>query len=85
MSVPDTPRPEPPLPAPANAGLGGCLVALLVLIGIVLLLPGICSLLFMVPFLLGQVPVGDWVITWLITFVIAAGGIALIRYALRNR
>ena len=58
--------------------------ALLVLIGIVLLLPGICSLLFMVPFLLGAGSVSDWVVLWLMTFLLAAGGSALIRYAVRN-
>ena len=84
MSGPE-PRPEPPSPVPANADLGGCLVALLVLIGIVLLLPGICSLIFMVPFMFGQGSVGVWGVVWPITFVIAAGGIALIRYAVRNR
>jgi hypothetical protein len=47
------------------------------LIGIALLLPGICSLIFMIPFMLGQGPVGEWVIAWLITFIIAAGGIGL--------
>ena len=83
MSAPRE-SPPPGLPPP-RAGLGGCLVALLVVIGIALLLPGICSLIFMIPFMLGQGPVGEWVIAWLITFIIAAGGIGLIRYALRNR
>ena len=59
-------------------------MALLGLIGIVLMLPGICSF-FMIPFLLdGDLP-GGWGLVWVITFLIAAGGIALIRYAVRNR
>jgi hypothetical protein len=76
--------PPPGLPPP-RAGLGGCLVALLVLIGIVLVLPGICSLVFMIPLLLGRSSPGGWGLVWLITFLIAAGGIALIRYAVKNR
>ena len=82
MSAPgESPPPELP---PSGAGLGGCLVALLGLIGIVLMLPGICSLLFMIPFLLNGDSPGGWGLVWVITFFIAAGGIALIRYAVQN-
>ena len=43
MSVPETPRPVAgPQPAPASRR-GGCLPVLLALLGIVLMLPGICS------------------------------------------
>jgi len=51
----------------------------------VLVLPGICSLVFMIPLLLGRSSPGGWGLVWLITFLIAAGGIALIRYAVKNR
>ena len=63
--------------------MGGCLTVFLMLIGIVLLLPGICSLLFM-----GASGVrigGDIAGLILLTFLIAAGGIALIVFAVRNR
>ena len=49
------------------------------------LLPGLCSLFFMIPFLIGEGPVGGLGMVWLMTFVIAAGGILLIGYAWRNR
>ena len=84
MSAPGE-SPPPGLPPPPAPGLGGCLVALLGLIGLAMMLPGICSLLFMIPFLLGRSSPSGWGLVWLITFLIAAGGIALIRYAVKNR
>jgi hypothetical protein len=82
MSVPDTPPPPEPPQQPTYNRLGGCAAAFLILIGVVLLLPGICSLGFMVAMGSGQGPLP---LLWLLTFAIAAGGIALIRYAIRNR
>jgi hypothetical protein len=76
--------PEPGLPVPTRRpqGIGGCLAGLLVLVGIVLLLPGLCSLVFMFA---GVGADGGIAILWLISFAIGAGAIALIRYAIRNR
>ena len=73
-----------PAPPPRPQGMGGCLAIFLVLVGIVLLLPGICSLLFIG---LGGFGGGDGSIVglWLLSFLIAAGGIALIAFAVRNR
>ena len=85
MSVPDVPLPPEPPGArrTGKAGLGGCLVVLFGVIGIVLLLPGVCSLAFMVHVKGdGRSGLGG---LWLTTFVIAAGGILLIGYAWRNR
>ena len=80
------PGESPPAELPSSSkDLGGCLVALLGLIGIAMMLPGICSLLFMIPFVLGRSSPGGWELVWLITFLVAAGGIALIRYAVKNR
>jgi len=56
-------------------------MVLLILIGVVLLLPGLCSLVFM-GFAGGGGGLG---LLYLVTFAIAAGGIMLIRYAIRNR
>jgi hypothetical protein len=56
-------------------------MALLILVGIVLLLPGICSVIAAGMF--GGS--GGLALIYLATFAIAAGGIALIRYAIRNR
>jgi hypothetical protein len=75
--------PLPPDPSPRPQGMGGCMVAFLVLIGVVLLLPGICSLLFMGA---SGVKIGaDIAGLMLLTLAIAAGGIALIVFAVRNR
>jgi hypothetical protein len=84
MSVPDAPPPNGADPA-ARRAIGGFLAALLILIGIVLLLPGLCSLFFVTAFLSGKGSAGGLGVLWLITFVVAAGGILLIRYAWRNR
>jgi hypothetical protein len=84
MSVPDIPphaplgsRPERP------QGLGGCLVAFLVVVGIVLVLPGLCSLIFLGVF--GIQGLGAMLLVFLLTFVVGIGGIMLIRYAVKNR
>ena len=74
LSPPPTGRPK---------GLGGCLVAFLVLVGIVLLLPGLCSLAFMIAF--GGRDAGPIGLLWLVCFAIGIGGIMLIRYAVKNR
>ena len=83
MSVPDIPphaplgsRPERP------QGLGGCLVAFLVVVGIVLVLPGLCSLIF-----LGMIGGGggSLVLLWLVCLLISVAGIILIQYAIKNR
>jgi hypothetical protein len=84
MSVPNTPLPPEP-PQPTYNRLGGCAATFLVLIGIVLLLPGICSLIFMGAFGSGGGAGGALGLLWLVTFGIAAGGIALIRCAIKNR
>lgn len=76
------PEPSLPVPPPRPRGIGGCLAAFLVLVGIVLLLPGVCSLVFMFA---GVGPDGGIAVLWLISFVIGAGAIALISYAIRNR
>jgi hypothetical protein len=84
MSVPAVPpRSEPP--SAGNSGARGCLSVRLALIGVLLLLPGICSLVFMVPFVSGGArdpgPIGG---LWLMTFLLAAAGIGLIVAAIRR-
>ena len=82
MSVPQVPLPEEPPPVPPpQRGLGGCAMVFLVLVGVVLLLPGLCSLISMGMFGAS----GGLGLIYLLTFAVAAGGIALIRYAVRNR
>ena len=79
------PHDHVPRHTPGPASRGGCLSASLVLLGIALLLPGICSLIFMIPFLVEGESAGGFAIVWLITFGIAAFGIWLIRDAWRDR
>jgi hypothetical protein len=68
----------PPLP-PAQRS--GCLTALMILIGAVLLLPGICALTFVSSGMLAD-PTGLLIL--LVCLAIAAGGVALIWAALRR-
>jgi hypothetical protein len=84
MSVPEIPqRPEPP-PVPPRT-LGGCATVFIALLGVVLLLPGLCSLIFFVGSLPAGASDGGLFGLWLFTFLIAALGIVLIRYAIRGR
>jgi Na+/H+-dicarboxylate symporter len=84
MSVPEVPqRPEPP-PVPPRT-LGGCASVFIALIGVILLLPGICSLVFMVASMQGSGPPGGIVGLWLFTFLLATIGGLLIGYAIRGR
>jgi hypothetical protein len=76
MSAPESPPPLPP-----SKGNSGCGTAILIFIGIILLLPGLCSLIAMANLGVGE---GAVVLLWLIPFGIAAGGIALIVVAARN-
>ena len=86
MSEPTSQEPQPPLPPPLPKG--GCLSVLMLLGGIVLLLPGLCSLV------LGGVMISDWqhaksdlgsmLGIFAITFAISAVGIVLIRAAVRG-
>ena len=85
MSVPSIPPSGPSLPPPPTGrpqGLGGCLAAFLILVGIILLLPGLCSLFF-----LGMIGGGggSLVLLWLVCLLISVAGIILIQYAIKNR
>ena len=66
-----------------SRNLHGCLVAALVVVGIVLTLPGICSIIGMG--LLGGIGPGAYPAIFLLTFLIAGGGIGLVVWAVRNR
>jgi hypothetical protein len=87
MSEPTSTEPQPPLPPPLPKG--GCLSVLMLLAGILLLLPGLCSLV------VGGVMIADWqgnksymdssiVGLFAVTFAISAVGILLIRAAIRG-
>lgn len=72
--------PEGTPPPPPN----GCLTALMILAGIVLLLPGLCSLVVGGMMLTGGGRISEFGGIFLITFLIAAGGIMLISAGVRR-
>jgi hypothetical protein len=82
VSVPEVPPVEtpPPLPPPPSQR-SGCGVVALVLVGIVMLLPGLCSLI-----VIGNSGIGEGAVVWLwlIPFAIAAVGVFLIVLAIRE-
>ena len=75
---------RPPPPPPKHISADGCAVALVVLFGVVLLHPGLCSLIFMSVFLPGGAG-GDLWTLWAIGFLISGFGIAVLVYAVRHR
>ena len=88
MSVPSIPPSGPSLSPPPTGrgqGLGGCLAAFLILVGIILLLPGLCSIFLFFMMVLAGGGSGPLVLLWLIFFMIGIPGILLIRYAIKNR
>ena len=81
MAVSDPTPAPPPSPPPAR---NGCLTALMVGIGIVMLLPGVCAML-----IIGYDPrhafSRDNLSAFFSFFAISAGGIVLIWAAVRRR
>jgi len=82
VSVPQVPLSGPPdVPSQRTRGLGGCLATFLVLVGIVLLLPGLCSLVF-----IGMLGSGGGSVAALfVCLLIGVVGIIMIQYAIKNR
>jgi hypothetical protein len=76
-----------PPPLRPNEGNSTLATVALILIGVILLLPGLCSLGFMIGFGNGLRDVLDPTVMSIAipTFAIAAGGIVLIRHAVRSR
>jgi hypothetical protein len=71
------PSTEPPPPARRRSP---AVAVIMVIVGIVLLLPGVCSLFFMGN--MGR-DAGALGVLWLVCFLISAGGVALIVKAFR--
>ncbi|MGO4716925.1 hypothetical protein [Bradyrhizobium sp. 2TAF24] len=82
MSTPDTPPPAQP-PQPARSG---CLTAIMVIAGIIMLLPGLCSLVVGGIGLMSGGGIADGMILGIfaVTFLIALLGALLIRAATRR-
>ena len=77
-------NPDRPPSLPKQISTDGCVTTLFVLFGVLLLLPGLCSLIFMAVILPGGSAGGLWTL-WAIGFLIAAFGIGVIGYAVRHR
>lgn len=84
MSISDTPPPGPP-PAPTDKR-SGCLTALMAIAGIIMLLPGLCALLFggMSVFEGGRIG-SDIASLVFLGLVVGIGGVALIWAAIKGR
>ena len=80
-TIPGPPPPSPPSPPPPEQR-SGCLTAILIVIGIILLLPGLCSLLFVVG---GLVKTAEDVQFVALLMMVGAAGVALIWWAIRGR
>jgi hypothetical protein len=74
-----------PAPTPPASGRSGCAVALMIVAGIILLLPGICALAIIAPDPKEALNDSTSVMALLSFLLIAAGGVALIVFAVRRR
>jgi hypothetical protein len=77
--VSDSTPPRPP------AQRDGCLAFVMVLLGIVLLLPGVCALAFVVSDPKGMLTDSSMLEVLLVCLAIATGGIVLIWSAVKSR
>jgi len=76
MTVPNVP-PTPPRSVVATA--------LLLILGLLLLAPGLCAVLFIKEYASSPYPTpSGFIPLWIISFIISAAGIALIVYAFRR-
>jgi hypothetical protein len=86
MSSSGVPPELPPAPVGRPAPRNGCLTALMVLIGLILMLPGLCAVIFTIGTL--SSPSGfDNTFLSIVLFALMAGaaGVALIWMAVRER
>ena len=83
MSETEAPPPTPS-PPPAAPPRNGCLTAFMVIVGIVLLLPGLCAIVFGVGNLGSPRPDPMITLLVLIGLAVGAGGVLLIRSAIRG-
>jgi hypothetical protein len=84
MSYGDTP-PTPPTPPPGlPPERHGCLTAFMVIGGVILLLPGLCALFFGLASL-KEGSLGGIMPFVLLGLMVGAGGVLMIRWAVRDR
>jgi hypothetical protein len=89
MSTSDTPPPQPPSPeisgGPPPAPRHGCLTAFMVIVGIILLLPGLCALIFGVGSLTSRSGFDSGFAPFiLVGLIVGAVGVLMIRWAIRS-
>jgi hypothetical protein len=77
--------PVPPLPRPPPPPRDGCLTAFMVLVGIVLLLPGLCAVIFGVATFGQGHPDSGFAPFVVIGLLVGFGGVMLLRSAFRGR
>ena len=80
--IPPPPAPPPPIAPRPPEERSGCLTAIMVVSGIILLLPGLCSLLFVFGGLVKSAEDLQFVIA---LGLVGCGGVALIWWAVRRR
>jgi uncharacterized membrane protein YraQ (UPF0718 family) len=84
---------QPPEPVLTPSAGSGCATVVMLIFGIILLLPGLCSLAFLVGEIAelikeGRLALfrdGSMLTLWIIGVAVSAGGVLLIRAALRSR
>ena len=81
MSDAESPPGLPPVPPPPPRN--GCLTAIMVIVGIILLLPGLCAIVFGVGSMTNSHFDSGLTPFILVGLLIAAGGVMLIRAAIR--
>jgi uncharacterized membrane protein len=79
MTVPNVP------PTPPRQPRSAVVTVLLLIVGLLLLAPGVCAFVFIPEYTSSPNPVpGSIMQAWIISFIISAGGIALLVYAFRR-
>jgi hypothetical protein len=89
MSQSDTPPSQPPLAGPSGVPpprpRNGCLTAFLVVVGIILLLPGLCALIFGIGSLASPGGFEKEILPFvLVGLMVGAVGVLMIRWAVRG-
>ncbi len=83
------PQPPAPSPPPQWEGRHPAVAALMIIAGVLLLLPGLCSGAFLVFFLYADWKLvltrGEYWPLWFVCFAVSFGGILLLRSAVRGR
>jgi hypothetical protein len=86
MSTSDVPPPPPPIPEPSGLPppRSGCLTAFMVIVGVILLLPGLCAVIFGIGSLTSPGGFESAILPFvLVGLMVGAVGVLMIRWAIR--